>query len=52
MKLTNDVQVKLIRLDRYGGNLTFVDSLVSLLRPFYAESPLGPFAIVTRVLSM
>lgn len=48
----NDVQVKLIRLDRYGGNLTFVDSLVSLLRPFYAEGPLGPFAIVTRVLSM
>lgn len=52
MKLTNDVQVKLIRLDRYGGNLTFVDSLVSLLRPLYAKSPLGPFAIVTRVLSM
>lgn len=48
----NDVQAKLIRLDRYGGNLTFVDSLVALLRPFYAESPLGPFVAVARILSV
>lgn len=39
-----------MRLDGYGGNLTLVDTLVSLLRPLYAEGPLGPFAILARVL--
>lgn len=35
-----------MRFDGYGGNLTFVDSLISFLRPLYAEGPLGPFAVV------
>lgn len=39
-----------MRLDGYGGNLTLVDTLVSLLRPLYAEGPLGPFVILARVL--
>ena len=52
MELTNDVQVKLIRFDRYGGNLTFVDSLVTLLCPLYAEGPVGPFVAMARILSV
>lgn len=38
------------RYHGYSGDLTFVDSLISLLRPLYAESPFGPLVIVARVL--
>lgn len=47
----DDVQAKLMRLDGDSGDLTFVESLVSLLRPLYAESPFGPLAILAFVLS-
>lgn len=40
-----------MRLDGDGGDLTLVESLVSLLRPLYAESPFGPLAVLACVLS-
>lgn len=42
--------MKLVRFNGYGGDLTLIYTLVSLLRPLYAESPLGPFAILARIL--
>lgn len=38
-----------MRLDRDGGDLTVVESLVSLLRILYAESPFRPFAVLACV---
>lgn len=48
--LTDDIQAELVWFHGYGGDLTFVDSPISLLRPLYAESPFGPFTIVVRAL--
>jgi len=39
-----------VRFHGYGGDLTFVDSPVPLLRPLYTQSPFGPLVIVARVL--
>lgn len=50
MKLTDDVQAKLVRLDGDSGDLTLVESLVSPLRPLYAKSPFRPLAIWACVL--
>lgn len=48
----DNVQAELMRLDGDGGDLTFVESLVSLLRPFYAKSPFRPLAILACILSV